>query len=127
MVGTYALSTGYFDAYYLKALKARRLIRQDYDAAFGAVDLLLGPVTPSPAFRLGEKLDDPIQMYLCDLYTVGANLAGIPAISIPGGRSSAGLPIGIQLQAPPLRESLLLKAAACFQTQTDHHTQRPSR
>src|SRR5690606_38149562 len=85
MIGTYALSTGYYDAYYLKALKARRLIRSDYDAAFEQADVLLGPVTPSPAFPLGEKLDDPIQMYLCDLFTVGANLAGIPAISIPAG------------------------------------------
>ena len=127
MIGTYALSTGYFDAYYLKALKARRLIRGDYDAAFENVDLLLGPVTPSPAFRIGEKIDDPIQMYLCDLFTVGANLAGIPALSMPGGLSKAGLPIGIQLQAPPLAESTLLRAAAFFQSQTDHHTKRPSR
>ncbi len=125
MIGTYALSTGYFDAYYLKALKARRLIRGDYDAAFEQVDLLLGPVTPSPAFRLGDKIDDPIQMYLCDLFTVGANLAGIPAISIPGGFSASGLPIGIQLQAPPLRETALIRAAAWFQNQTDYHTARP--
>jgi len=127
MIGTYALSTGYFDAYYLKALKARRLIRQDYDAAFEQVDLLLGPVTPSPAFKLGEKLDDPIQMYLCDLYTVGANLAGVPALAIPGGFSRDGLPIGIQLQAPPLQENVLLRVGAFFQSQTDHHTKRPSR
>jgi aspartyl-tRNA(Asn)/glutamyl-tRNA(Gln) amidotransferase subunit A len=127
MIGTYALSTGYFDAYYLKALKARRLIRQDYNDAFQQVDLLLGPVTPSPAFRLGEKLDDPIQMYLCDLYTVGANLAGVPAISLPGGFSNEGLPIGIQLQAPPLREDTLLRVGGFFQSQTDHHTKRPSR
>jgi len=127
MVGTYALSTGYFDAYYSKALKARRLISNDYDTAFQGVDLLLGPVTPSPAFRLGEKVDDPIQMYLCDLFTVGANLAGVPAISIPGGMSSDGLPIGIQLQAPPLFETSLLRAASCFQSYTDHHTKRPSR
>jgi aspartyl-tRNA(Asn)/glutamyl-tRNA(Gln) amidotransferase subunit A len=127
MIGTYALSTGYFDAYYLKALKARRLIRQDYDDAFTKVDLLLGPVTPSPAFRLGEKLDDPIQMYLCDLFTVGANLSGVPAISLPGGFSREGLPIGIQLQAPPLREDTLLRVGGFFQSQTDHHTKRPSR
>lgn len=127
MIGTYALSAGYFDAYYLKALKARRLIRGDYDAAFENVDLLLGPVSPSPAFRIGEKVDDPIQMYLCDLFTVGANLAGIPALSMPGGQSQAGLPIGIQLQAPPLAEATLLRAAAFFQSQTDYHTKRPSR
>jgi len=127
MIGTYALSTGYYEAYYLKALKVRRLIRQDYDTAFEQVDVLLGPVTPSPAFRLGDKIDDPIQMYLCDLFTVGANLAGVPAISIPGGFSNEGLPIGIQLQAAPLQESALLKAASFFQGQTDHHTKRPSR
>ena len=88
---------------------------------------MLGPVTPSPAFRLGEKLDDPIQMYLCDLYTVGANLAGVPALAIPGGFSRDGLPIGIQLQAPPLQENVLLRVGAFFQSQTDHHTKRPSR
>jgi aspartyl-tRNA(Asn)/glutamyl-tRNA(Gln) amidotransferase subunit A len=127
MLGTYALSTGYFDAYYLKALKARRLIRGDFDAAFEKVDVMLGPVTPSPAFRLGEKIDDPIQMYLCDLFTVGANLAGIPAISIPGGFTADSLPIGIQLQAAPLGESHLLRAAAKFQNATDYHRMRPQR
>lgn len=127
MLGTYALSTGYFDAYYLKALKARRLIRGDYDAAFQQCDVLVGPVTPSPAFRLGEKVDDPIQMYLCDLFTVGANLAGIPAISIPGQPTGDGLPVGIQLQGPPLGESAILRAAACFQHATDFHRRRPNR
>lgn len=127
MLGTYALSTGYFDAYYLKALKARRLIRGDFDAAFTDCDLLLGPVTPTTAFGLGEKLDDPIQMYVCDLFTVGANLAGIPAISLPGGHSQAGLPIGIQLQGPALGEASLLRAAALFQQSTDHHLRRPTR
>ncbi len=127
MMGTYALSTGYFDAYYLKALKARRLIRGDYDAAFQQCDVLLGPVTPSPAFALGEKLDDPIQMYLCDLFTVGANLTGIPAISLPGGLSGSGLPIGIQLQGPALGETTLLRTASLFQQNTDHHLRRPTR
>lgn len=126
MLGTYALSTGYYDAYYLKALKARRLIRGDYDAAFEQVDVLLGPVTPSPAFRLGEKLDDPLQMYLCDLFTVGANLAGIPAISIPAGLTADGLPVAIQLQGPPLGETAVLQAAAAFQAATDFHCRRPS-
>ncbi len=125
MVGTYALSEGYADEYYNKALKVRRLIRGDYDAAFSQVDLLLGPVTPTPAFKLGDKVDDPIQMYLCDLFTVGANLAGVPAISLPGGFDPAGLPIGIQLQAPTLEESRLLFAASAFQSATDYHTQRP--
>ncbi|MFG0261033.1 MAG: Asp-tRNA(Asn)/Glu-tRNA(Gln) amidotransferase subunit GatA [Novipirellula sp. JB048] len=126
MVGTYALSEGYADKYYNQALKVRRLIKGDFDALFGQVDLLLGPVTASTAFRLGDKIDDPIQMYLCDLFTVGANLAGLPAISLPGGRDASGLPIGIQLQAPALEESRLLFAANAFQSATDHHRQRPA-
>ncbi|MDV6033439.1 MAG: Asp-tRNA(Asn)/Glu-tRNA(Gln) amidotransferase subunit GatA [Phycisphaera sp. RhM] len=126
MIGTYALSEGYADEYYNKALKVRRLIRGDYDAAFSQVDLLLGPVTPTPAFPLGDKIDDPIQMYLCDLFTVGANLSGVPAISLPGGFDPSGLPIGIQLQAPTLEESRLLFAASAFQSATDYHTQRPN-
>ncbi|KAA5544490.1 Asp-tRNA(Asn)/Glu-tRNA(Gln) amidotransferase subunit GatA [Roseiconus nitratireducens] len=126
MVGTYALSEGYADEYYNKALKVRRLIRGDYDAAFSQVDLLLGPVTPTPAFKLGEKVDDPIQMYLCDLFTVGANLAGVPAISLPGGFDEQGLPVGIQLQGPPLEEGRLLFVASAFQSATDHHTRRPT-
>jgi aspartyl-tRNA(Asn)/glutamyl-tRNA(Gln) amidotransferase subunit A len=125
MIGTYALSEGYADQYYNQALKARRLIRGDYDAAFTQADLLLGPVSPTPAFKLGEKVDDPIQMYLCDLFTVGANLAGVPAISLPGGLDERGLPIGLQLQSPALEESRLLFAAAAFQSVTDYHKQRP--
>lgn len=125
MVGSYALSEGYADEYYNKALKVRRLIKGDFDAAFSQVDLLLGPVTPTTAFRLGEKIDDPIQMFLCDLFTVGANLSGIPAISLPAGQDSSGLPIGIQLQAPALQESRLLFAGAAFQASTNHHQQRP--
>ncbi len=125
MVGTYALSEGYADEYYNKALKVRRLIKGDYDAAFTQCDLLLGPVTPTSAFKLGDKIDDPIQMYLCDLFTVGANLAGVPAISVPAGFDAGGLPIGLQLQAPVLRESRLLFAANAYQSITDHHKQRP--
>lgn len=125
MVGTYALSEGYADQYYNQALKARRLIKGDYDAAFSQADLLLGPVSPTPAFRLGEKTDDPIQMYLCDLFTVGANLAGIPAISLPAGHSADGLPLGIQLQAPVLEEARLLFVGSAYQASTDHHRQRP--
>ncbi|MGB7342633.1 MAG: Asp-tRNA(Asn)/Glu-tRNA(Gln) amidotransferase subunit GatA [Pirellulaceae bacterium] len=127
MVGTYALSAGYADEYYNQALKVRRLIKGDYDAAFGQCDLLLGPVTPTPAFKLGDKIDDPIQMYLCDLFTVGANLAGVPAISLPAGFDDDGMPIGLQLQAPVLEESRLLFAANAFQSTTDYHKQRPSR
>ncbi len=125
MLGTYALSAGYYDAYYLKALKVRRLIHDDYQNAFQDVDLIAGPVTAAPAFRLGEKSDDPLAMYLVDLYTVGANLAGIPAISIPCGQSSTGLPIGLQLQAPHFQEARLLHAAHTFQQATDWHKKRP--
>ena len=124
MLGTYALSSGYYDAYYLKALKVRRLIRQDYDAAFQDVDLLIGPVSPSAAFKLGEKIDDPLAMYLEDLYTTPANLAGVAGLSIPCGMSSEGLPIGLQLQAPALAEERLLQAACMFQQNTTWHNQR---
>ncbi len=125
MLGAYALSAKYYDAYYLKALKVRRLIREDYDLALADVDLIVGPVTASPAFKLGEKTDDPLAMYLVDLYTVGANLAGIPAISIPCGLSSSGLPIGLQLQARPFDEDRLLRAANMYQQATDWHKARP--
>lgn len=126
MVGTYALSEGYADEYYSKALKVRRMIKGDYDAAFAQVDLLLGPVSPTTAFPLGEKTEDPIQMYLCDLFTTGANLAGIPALSLPGGLDESGLPLAIQLQAPVLEEARLLFAGAAFQSVTKHHQNRPS-
>jgi aspartyl-tRNA(Asn)/glutamyl-tRNA(Gln) amidotransferase subunit A len=125
MLGTYALSAGYYDAYYLKALKVRRLIRRDYDEAFQQVDMIAGPVTPAPAFRIGEKVDDPLAMYLGDLYTVSANLAGVPGLSIPCGFTTSGLPIGLQLQGPLLEELRLLRAAHMFQQATDWHTRRP--
>ena len=126
MLGTYALSAGYYDAYYLKALKVRRLIRRDFDRAFGEVDLIAGPVAPSPAYKIGEKVDDPLSMYLFDLYTASTNLAGIAGISIPCGQSSEGLPIGLHLQAPPFEEERLLRGAHMFQQATDWHTRRPS-
>ncbi|MGA2621042.1 MAG: Asp-tRNA(Asn)/Glu-tRNA(Gln) amidotransferase subunit GatA [Thermoguttaceae bacterium] len=125
MLGTYALSAGYYEAYYKKALKVRRLIRQDLDQAFQEADLIAGPVTPTPAFKIGERIDDPLAMYLFDLYTVSANLAGIPAASIPCGFSSRGLPIGLHLQAPPFEEERLLRGARMFQQATDWHTRRP--
>ena len=125
MLGTYALSAGYYDAYYKKALKVRRLIRQDFDRAFEEVDLIIGPVTPTPAFKIGERIDDPLAMYLFDLYTVSTNLAGIAAMSIPCGLSSAGLPIGLHLQSPPFQEERLLRGAAMFQRATDWHTKQP--
>ena len=125
MLGTYALSAGYYDAYYLKALKVRRLIRQDFDAAFEQIDLILGPTAPTPAFQIGEMAEDPLSMYLVDLYTVSANLAGHAGVSIPCGVSKSGLPIGLQLQAPPLGEETLLRGAAMFQRATDWHTKTP--
>jgi aspartyl-tRNA(Asn)/glutamyl-tRNA(Gln) amidotransferase subunit A len=125
ILGTYALSKGYAAKYYIKALQVRRLIRQDYDQAFGEVDLIIGPVTASPAFKIGEKADDPLAMYLVDLYTVSANLSGIGGIAFPCGMSSGGLPIGVQLQAPPFEEERLLRGAAMFQQATDWHTRTP--
>jgi aspartyl-tRNA(Asn)/glutamyl-tRNA(Gln) amidotransferase subunit A len=125
MLGTYALSAGYYDAYYLKAMKVRRLIRRDYNEAFREVDLIAGPVTATPAFKIGEKSNDPLAMYLVDLYTVSANLAGVGGIVFPCGASSGGLPIGLQLQGPPLEEDLLLRAAHMFQGATDWHSRRP--
>ena len=125
MIGTYALSEGYSSQYYNQALKVRRLIKGDYEAAFSQADLLLGPTTPTTAFPFGMHSDDPLAMYLVDLFTVGANLSGVPAISLPAGFSEAGLPIGIQLQAPALQESQLIFAGSAFQKATDHHKQRP--
>ena len=125
MLGTYALSAGYYDAYYLKALKVRRLIRNDFDSAFASVDIIAGPVTPTPAFRIGEHLDDPLSMYLNDIYTLSANLAGLPGISLPAGMSSTGLPIGLQFLAPPFEEQRLFRAARMFERETDWHTRRP--
>jgi aspartyl-tRNA(Asn)/glutamyl-tRNA(Gln) amidotransferase subunit A len=126
ILGSYALSAGYSDKYYLKALKVRRLIRQDYDQAFQDVDLIVGPVTTGPAFKLGEKSNDPLAMYLVDLYTVSANLAGIGGISLPCGQSATGLPIGLQLQSPPFEEERLLRGAHMFQQATDWHSKRPN-
>ena len=126
MLGTYALSAGYYDAFYAKALRVRRLIQQDYLRAFGTVDLIAGPVSPTAAFPLGEKTGDPLAMYLVDMYTVGTNLAGIGGISFPCGFTKGGLPIGFQLQGPALAEPLLLRAADRFQRLTDWHRRRPS-
>lgn len=126
MLGTYALSAGYYDAYYLKALKVRRLIRNDFDSAFNSVDLIASPVAPTPAFKIGELVDDPLAMYLSDIYTISANLAGLPGISIPAGLSKSRLPIGMQLLAPPFEEDRLLRAARMFERETDWHRQRPN-
>ncbi len=120
MTGTYVLSAGYYDAYYLKAQKVRSLINADFKRAFGEVDVLMGPTTPTPAFALGAKIDDPITMYLNDIYTIGANLAGLPAISIPCGFVD-GLPVGLQLIGPHFAEERLLAAAHAYQQATDWH------
>lgn len=125
MLGTYALSAGYYDAYYVKALKVRRLIRNDFDAAFRDVDVIASPVTPTPAFKIGELIDDPLAMYLSDIYTISANLAGLPGISIPAGFSSTNLPIGLQLLAPPFEEERLLRTARMFERETEWHKRRP--
>jgi aspartyl-tRNA(Asn)/glutamyl-tRNA(Gln) amidotransferase subunit A len=115
MLGTYALSSGYYSAYYLRALKVRRLIKEDYDNVFKEVDVIIGPTSPFPAFKLGEKLEDPLQMYLCDIFTVNANLAGIPAISIPCGFTRAGLPIGLQIQGKAFDDLKVLQIANKFE------------
>lgn len=126
MLGTYALSAGYYDAYYLKALKVRRLIRSDFDAAFAKCDVIASPIAPTPAFKLGAMVNDPLAMYLSDIYTISANLAGIPGISLPCGLSSTGLPIGLQLLAGPFEEDKLFRAARMFERATDWHTKTPA-
>jgi len=120
ILGTYALSSGYYDAYYKTAQKARTRIKEDYQAAFGQADLILSPVTPATAFKFGEKTADPLAMYMSDIFTISANLASIPAISIPCGLSG-GMPVGLQLSANYFQEKLLLQAAHEFQKHTDHH------
>jgi aspartyl-tRNA(Asn)/glutamyl-tRNA(Gln) amidotransferase subunit A len=126
MLGTYALSSGYYDAYYLKAAKVRTLITRDFKKAFETCDAILCPTAPSPPFNIGEKIDDPIQMYLTDVFTIPVNMAGLPGLAIPGGFSVGGLPIGLQLIAPHFEESRLIQLGAAFQRETDHHLKRPS-
>ena len=124
MLGSYVLSAGYYDAYYKKALKVRTIIKNDFDRVFKDVDLLITPVSPSTAFKFGEKVDDPLAMYLSDVMTVPINPAGLPAISIPAGFNN-GLPIGLQLIGPMWSEEMLLNAANIFQKNTDFHKQKP--
>jgi aspartyl-tRNA(Asn)/glutamyl-tRNA(Gln) amidotransferase subunit A len=126
MLGTYALSSGYKDAYYLQALRVRRLIKDDFDRAFAGCDVVLGPTSPTAACKLGEKTADPLAMYLLDIYTITANLAGLPGVSIPCGFTKAGLPIGMQILAPPFEEERLLRVARRYECATDWHTRRPS-
>ena len=125
MLGTFALSAGYYDAYYLKAQKVRTLIRQDFEKAFELCDALITPVAPTTAFRIGEKITNPLDMYLSDVHVVAVNLAGIPALSVPCGISSNGLPIGMQVMGPHLSEDLLLRIGHMYQSQTDWHTKHP--
>jgi aspartyl-tRNA(Asn)/glutamyl-tRNA(Gln) amidotransferase subunit A len=125
MIGTYALSSGYYDAYYGKAQEVRTLICEDFRAAFKEVDLIVTPVTPTPAFRLGEKSEDPLQMYLSDIYTISINLAGLPAMSVPCGFSKAGLPIGMQLIGRAFEEETLLRAANAYEQSTQWHVKKP--
>jgi aspartyl-tRNA(Asn)/glutamyl-tRNA(Gln) amidotransferase subunit A len=125
ILGTFALSTGYYDAYYLRAQKVRRLLRRDFGRAFEGCDLIATPTTPAPAFRLGEKTGDPVQMYLADIFTVPANLAGLPALSLPCGLAG-GLPVGLQLTARPFAEDVLLSCGSAFQTLTPHHSLAPT-
>ena len=126
MLGTYVLSAGYYDAFYLKALQVRTLLRHDYDQAFERVDVVAMPTMPTPPFRLGEKASDPLQMYLGDIFTVSANLAGLPGISVPCGFSKDGLPIGFQLMGRMFDEATLLRVADAYERATDWHTRAPS-
>lgn len=125
MLGAFALSAGYYDAYYSRALKVRRLIKQDFDRAFEQADVLVSPTAPTPAFRFGEKTEDPLAMYLADVYTIAANLAGVPGVSLPCGFSADGLPIGMQLMAPVFGEAQMLQAARVYERATDWHLRRP--
>jgi aspartyl-tRNA(Asn)/glutamyl-tRNA(Gln) amidotransferase subunit A len=124
MTGTYVLSAGYYDAYYLKAQRVRALINRDFVGAFQSVDVLMGPTTPTPAFAIGAKTEDPITMYLNDIYTIGANLAGLPAISVPCGFVRK-LPVGLQIVGPHFSEARVLQAAHGFQKATDWHRRAP--
>ena len=126
MLGTYVLSSGYYDAYYLKAAKVRTLIKNDFEKAFEQVDAIACPTSPTPAIHIGERIDDPLAMYLLDVYTVSANLAGIPGLSMPCGFTDSGLPVGLQLMGPHFGEAHLLRIAHEYQSRTQWHTRRPA-
>lgn len=125
ILGTYALSCGYYEAYYLRAQKVRTLIKQDFDEAFKTVDCIVTPTSPTGAFKIGEKVQDPLKMYLSDIYTIGANLAGIPAISIPCGFTDNGLPVGLQILTKSFDEKMLLRVAYTYEQNTDWHLMKP--
>jgi aspartyl-tRNA(Asn)/glutamyl-tRNA(Gln) amidotransferase subunit A len=126
LVGTYVLSHGYYDAYYLKAQQVRRLIADDFRRAYDSCDLIIGPTSPTAAFRLGEKSDDPVKMYLNDIFTIAGNLTGAPAMSIPCGFDERGLPIGLQIQGDHFAEAKILNAAHRYQQVTDWHRRIPT-
>ncbi|MCZ7544049.1 MAG: Asp-tRNA(Asn)/Glu-tRNA(Gln) amidotransferase subunit GatA [Anaerolineae bacterium] len=126
MLGTYALSAGYYDAYYLKALKVRTLIKDDFDRAWEQVDVVVGPTSPFTAFKVGEKVDDPLQMYLSDVFTLAANLAGIPGLNVPCGFDADGLPIGLQIMGPAFGEEMVLRVGHAYEQSTMWHEQRPA-
>ncbi len=125
ILGTFVLSHGYYDAYYLRALKVRTLIREDFDAVFKDFDCIVTPTSPTPAFKIGEKIADPLKMYLSDIYTISANLAGIPAISIPCGFTKKGLPVGLQILAKPFNEEMLFRVAYTYEQNTPWHKMKP--
>jgi aspartyl-tRNA(Asn)/glutamyl-tRNA(Gln) amidotransferase subunit A len=125
MLGTYALSAGYYDAYYGKAQKVRTLIRKDFEHAFEKVDIILTPTAPTTAFKIGEKISDPLQMYLSDIFTISCNLAGLPGISLPCGFSKLGLPIGLQLLGKTFKEEDMLRAAHNYEKNTNWNSKRP--
>jgi len=125
ILGTFALSHGYYDAYYLRALKVRTLIKNDFDAVFNDFDCIVAPTSPTPAFKIGERAADPLKMYLSDIYTISVNLAGIPAISIPCGFTREGLPVGLQIMAKPFNEEMLFRLAHAFEQNTEWHKLKP--
>jgi aspartyl-tRNA(Asn)/glutamyl-tRNA(Gln) amidotransferase subunit A len=126
ILGTYVLSSGYYDAYYLRAQKIRRLILGDFEEAFRKVDAILTPTSPTPAFKRGERSDDPLAMYLSDIYTISVNLAGLPAISVPSGLTEAGLPIGLQVIGKAFGEADMFAIANAFEQAHDYHRMRPN-
>jgi aspartyl-tRNA(Asn)/glutamyl-tRNA(Gln) amidotransferase subunit A len=126
LIGTYVLSHGYYDAYYIRAQKLRRLIAQDFAAAFKQCDVIMGPTSPTTAFRIGEKSSDPVQMYLSDIYTIAVNLAGLPGMSIPCGFDDSGLPVGLQIVGNYFDEARMLNVAHQYQLATDWHQRAPA-
>jgi aspartyl-tRNA(Asn)/glutamyl-tRNA(Gln) amidotransferase subunit A len=126
MLGTFALSSGYYDAYYRKAQQVRTLIKRDFERAFEKVDVILTPTSPTAAFRIGEKAEDPLQMYLSDIFTISINLAGVPAISVPCGFTGEDLPVGLQIIGKHFDEGTVLRTAYAFEQSTEWHRRRPS-